>query len=65
MKRNAVVFRIISLIVSFLALGGLYPAALAGEKMDYMAYCQALADAPRGAESVLLENESARCGAGA
>ena len=65
MKRNAVVFRIISLIVSFLALGGLYPAALAGEKMDYTAYCQALADAPRGAESVLLENESARCGAGA
>lgn len=64
MKRNAAVVRIISLIVSLLAIGMVCPTVLAGEKMDYAAYCHALADVLPGAQSIVLTGENAQCGAG-
>lgn len=64
MKRNAVVFRTICLVVSLLAFILLYPAALAEEKTDYSAYRQTLEDVPRGAQSIVLTAEEAQCGVG-
>ena len=65
MKRNAVVFRAIILVVSLLASVMLYSSALAAEKMDYSAYHQALADIPCGAQSIVLTVGESQCGAGA
>ena len=65
MKRNAVVFRAIILVVSLLASVTLYSSALAAEKMDYSAYHRALADIPCGAQSIVLTVEESQCGAGA
>lgn len=65
MKRNAVVFRTISMVVSLLTFVMLYPYALAAEEMDYSAYRQALADVPCGAQSIVLTAEKAQCGFGA
>lgn len=65
MKRNAVVFRAIILVVSLLTSVMLYSSALAAEKMDYSAYHRALADVPCGAQSIVLTVGESQCGAGA